>query len=115
MQYLVIGHDAKDENARERRKMARPKHIELGNKLMKNGNFWFGAALTNENGEAIGSALIMNFETYTDLQKWLSIEPYILEKVWENYEIRICSVRDPWLFSQSKEYYDKTGGINEIR
>src|SRR3989344_6698584 len=115
MQFLVIGYDGKDADAPLRRQKARPAHIELGNKLMENGNFWFGAALTDENGELIGSALVMNFETRSDLQKWLNIEPYVVEKVWESYDVKTCSVRDPWLFSQPKEYYEKAGGVDEIK
>src|SRR5579872_604786 len=107
MQFLVLGYDGKDKNTPARRQAARDKHISLGNELMKKGNMWFGAALRDENNNMIGSALFMNFKSRKELQEWLDIEPYVTEKVWETFEVKLCSVRDPWLFSQPKEYYEK--------
>lgn len=37
MQFLVIGKDGKDEDARARRLGARPAHIALGDELVKKG------------------------------------------------------------------------------
>lgn len=77
MQFLVIGKDAKDKNAKARRLAARPAHIALGEKLVKKGNVWFGAALTDEKGEMIGSAFFMNFLSRKELDEYLTIEPYV--------------------------------------
>lgn len=107
MQYLVLGYDGKDKDALARRMAVREKHIALGDELMKKGNMWFGAALRDDEGKMIGSALIMNFKNKEELQKWLDKEPYVTGKVWEKIEIKLCSVRDPWLFSQPQEYYEK--------
>ena len=41
MQFLVIGHDGKDEKAMERRQAVRQAHIDLGDKLLKSGNMWY--------------------------------------------------------------------------
>ena len=106
MQFLVIGYDGKDEEAPARRQAARPQHIALGHELMKNGNMWFGAALTDEDNNMVGSVLFMNFPSRAELKEWLKREPYIKDGVWESYEVKVCSVRDPWLFSQPREYYE---------
>lgn len=108
MQFLVLGYDGKDSDAVARRQAVRSQHIELGNKLMAEGKMWFGAALVDEAGNMVGSALFMNFENRDKLQEWLDVEPYVIGKVWEKTEIKLCSVRDPWLFSQPREYYEKS-------
>jgi len=107
MQFLILGYDGKDKDALGRRQAAREKHIALGNELMKNGNMWFGAALRDEENNMIGSSLFMNFPSRKELDEWLTVEPYITGKVWKTYEVKLCSVRDPWLFSQPREYYEK--------
>jgi uncharacterized protein len=107
MQFLVLGYDGTDSDAQTRRQTFRPQHIALGNELMEQGHMWFGAALRDEDDNMIGSALMMNFKNRDELQKWLDVEPYVTGKVWEKVEIKKCSVRDPWLFSKPKEYYEK--------
>lgn len=108
MQFLVLGYDGKDKEAPARRQAVRTQHIALGSELMEKGNMWFGAALRDDDGNMIGSALFMNFENREKLQEWLDREPYVIGKVWEKIEIKVCSVRDPWLFSQPREYYEKS-------
>lgn len=108
MQFLVLGYDGKDADAPIRRQAVREQHIALGNELMEQGHMWFGAALRDDENNMIGSALFMNFKNRKELQKWLDVEPYVVGKVWEKVEIKPCSVRDPWLFSQPKEYYEKS-------
>ncbi|MBA3723990.1 MAG: hypothetical protein H0W89_03815 [Candidatus Levybacteria bacterium] len=108
MQFLVLGYDGTDKDALARRQAVRDKHIALGSELMEKGTMWFGAALRDDNGNMIGSALFMNFKDREELQKWLDVEPYVTGKVWEKIEIKPCSVRDPWLFSKPREYYDKS-------
>src|SRR5215472_2341548 len=100
MQFLVIGLDGKDEGAVNRRLGARPDHIQLGNDLLKTGNFWYGAALTDENGTMIGSMLLMDFESREALDQWLADEPYVTKGVWKEIQVHSCSVRDPWMFNR---------------
>ena len=45
MQYLIIGKDGTDSEAKERRTKARPDHIAMGDKLVASGNLWYAAAL----------------------------------------------------------------------
>lgn len=107
MQFLVLGYDGTDAQAPTRRLAVRDKHIALGSELMKKGNMWFGAVLKDDAGNMIGSALFMNFEDRKELQEWLDVEPYVTGKVWGKIEIKPCTVRDPWLFSQPRDYYER--------
>jgi uncharacterized protein YciI len=43
--------------------------------------------MLNEEGQMIGSTMIVQFETEAELQSWLDREPYIVEKVWETYQV----------------------------
>ena len=106
MQFLIIGLDGTDTNAKERRFAARSRHIELGEKLRQSGNLWYGAALLNELGEMNGSMYLMDFKDRAELQMWLDEEPYITGDVWRTLEIRPASVRDPWQFSRPQEFFE---------
>ena len=107
MQFLIIGLDGKDKNAMKRRLAVREEHIKLGNKLLKSGNMWYGAAIRDDKGKMIGSALFMDFDSEADLKRWLKKEPYVVGKVWKSIEIHKCSTRDPWKFNRSKEWFEK--------
>lgn len=61
MQFLIIGKDGTDEEAKDRRSASRDAHIALGEELRLSGNMWYGAALWNDNNEMIGSMLVMDF------------------------------------------------------
>ena len=106
MQYLIIGLDGNDSEAINRRLAVRENHIKLGNELFKSGNIWYGAAIRNDEGEMIGSALFMDFDSEEELQQWLDKEPYVVGKVWEKVEIHKCSTRDPWQFNRPKEWFE---------
>lgn len=108
MQFLVIGRDGTDEKAKERRLVARPAHIKLGDELVASGNIWYGAALWDENNEMIGS-IVMDFPSRKELDEWLEKEPYVTEKVWESIEIQKCNVRNPWQFNRQKDIYTQRG------
>lgn len=92
MQFIVTGYDGTDENAMERRLLARPAHIELGNKLREEGKHLYGVALLDEQDRMIGSVLITEFNSREELDEWLQTEPYVTGKVWEKIEVRTCKV-----------------------
>ncbi len=112
MQYLVIGLDGTDENAKNRRLAVRDEHIKLGDELLSSGNMWYGAAIRNDEGDMIGSALFMDFKTEDELHDWLSKEPYVVDNVWASYDIHKCSTRDPWQFNRTKEWFEKREDAN---
>ena len=105
MQFLIIGKDGIDSEAKACRLDARPAHIALGEELRLSGNMWYGAALWNDQNEMIGSMLLMDFPSEKELHDWLDREPYVTKKVWKSIEILKCNVRDPWQFNRPKEFY----------
>jgi uncharacterized protein YciI len=113
MQYLIIGLDGKDKDAIKRRLANRQAHIELGDELLKSGNMWYGAAIRNDGGEMIGSALFMDFDTEEELHAWLDKEPYVVGEVWKSITIHKCSTRDPWQFNKPKEWFEKRAATKE--
>ena len=106
MQFLVIGKDGTDEDAPARRAKARPDHIAMGDKLLASGNLWYGAALTGDEGQMIGSAYMVDFKDENALNEWLAIEPYKVGEVWQDIEILPCNTRDPWQFNRPKEFFE---------
>ena len=86
-QYLIHAFDAKDKNAGSRRLETRSKHLEIIKTLKQAGNFISGGAILNDSGEMIGSNLVLQFETSTELDNYLSKEPYILNKVWKKIKV----------------------------
>jgi uncharacterized protein YciI len=114
MQFLVRGLDGTDKDAMKRRLAVRAEHIALGDKLLASGNMYFGAALRDDEGNMKGSVFIMNFPSEKELQEWLDIEPYVTGGVWKDIEIHKASVRDPWQFSKSKEWYEEHGHDNKL-
>jgi uncharacterized protein len=106
MQFLIVGRDGKDKKAMERRLKARPAHIAMGEKLFAAGNFWYGAALWDDNDQMVGSMYLVDFPSEKELHAWLKVEPYITGKVWKKIEIQKCNVRDPWQFNRSQEWFE---------
>jgi uncharacterized protein len=91
MQFMVLGYDGTDSKAIDRRLKVRADHIALGNKLVESGNMVVGVALL-ENNQMIGSMLIVDFPTREDVDKWLSIEPYVTGDVWQKIEVTPCQI-----------------------
>ena len=87
-QYIITAHDYTDAGAWERRMKVRPIHLEAVKKLRENGNYIMGGAFLNEQGQMIGSVMIMQFETSEELETWKQNEPYINQKIWESFVIK---------------------------
>jgi len=106
MQFLIIGLDGDDPEAKQRRLAARPKHIEMGDALLADGNLWYGAALFGDDGQMNGSMYLIDFESEDKLHEWLSKEPYIIGDVWKTVEVRKANVREPWQFNRPREFFE---------
>lgn len=91
MQYIVIAEDYKKDGLK-RRLAVRGDHIKLGDKLKAEGKVLYGVALLDEKEQMYGSVYIVDFPSKKDLDKWLKIEPYVTEKVWDKIEIKPCKV-----------------------
>jgi len=87
LQFILRGLDGTDETAPLRRKMARPAHLENLIPLKKSENYILGGALLNDDGNMIGSVLILQFKSHSDLDIYLKTEPYVVHNVWEKIEI----------------------------
>lgn len=86
-QFVIIAYDAKDEGASARRMAAREAHTQAMAQARANGNIICGAALLDDAGKMIGSNVIVNYPSRKELDEWLSVEPYVIGRVWENITI----------------------------
>ena len=87
-QYLITAFDNTNENAFDHRTNVRPYHLEGVKKMKENGNFIIGGAILNDDGKMIGSSMILQFEDPQELKNWIDSEPYIQQKVWENFDVK---------------------------
>ena len=88
MQFLLIAYDGTDPEAPRRRLNVREGHLEKISRLKKAGEFLFGGAILDKNGNMIGSMIVYEFPDRNTLDERLKNEPYITEGVWEKVEIR---------------------------
>jgi len=87
-QFLVLAYDATDAEAAARRKAARPAHFEGIKPMVAKGEIVVGAALLNDQGGMVGSAVVTEFPSRAELDAWLAREPYVKEGVWKKIEVR---------------------------
>ena len=83
MHYLITAYDYSDSVARQL--SVRPAH--LANMEKVDGCIITAGGILNEQGQVIGSALVMEFESREKLQAYLDSEPYIKEGVWEKVKV----------------------------
>lgn len=92
MQFLVVAHDGRDEEAMARRLRARPAHM-AGIETMKHaGQALYGAAILDDRDRMIGSTLVVDFPGRAELDAWLAAEPYVVGRVWERIDVHPCRV-----------------------
>ena len=91
MEFVIRALDGDDEAAPARRLAARPAHLEQAKALINDGRVLYAAALLNDNDETVGSLLVCKFSTRDKLDQWLSIEPYVIGKVWQDIDIHPCT------------------------
>jgi uncharacterized protein len=92
MQFLVLGYDGKDDQAPGRRRAARERHLAYVDDLKATGNVLYGAAILDDAGGMIGSAMFVEFPSRGELDAWLAREPYVLGDVWRDISIQPCQV-----------------------
>lgn len=96
MQFIIIAYDYKDRGL-ERRLAVRNQHVAMGDKMKANGNYHMGVALLDDNGNMKGSVMVLEYPSRKELDEYLKIEPYIINKVWEKYEVIFCKVGPTFL------------------
>ncbi|MFA6086995.1 YciI family protein [Mucilaginibacter sp.] len=87
-QYLVTAYDYTDEGALQRRMNVRPHHLDEAKTLKENGNYVLGGAILNENGNMMGSVMVVQFENEEALNAWKQNEPYITQGIWETVDVK---------------------------
>jgi uncharacterized protein YciI len=90
MHFMVTGYDGSDEGAAARRQAARPAHLEYAAKLTAQGQLPYAFALLSDDAEKkmVGSVMILNLPSRTEVDQYLAAEPYVQQKVWVRMEIR---------------------------
>lgn len=88
MQFVVIAYDGEDAQAQDRRSKARPAHIQGAVRMKENGSMLTGGAMLDDHGNMIGSVLVVDFPTRTELDQWLASDPYVTGDVWRRVEVR---------------------------
>lgn len=100
MQFLVIGRDGTDPDAPKRRAGARTAHLALTERKKAEGHHLYAAAILDDAGGMVGSAMVVQCKDREALDKWLEEEPYVKEGVWKDIEVTPCSV--PPIFQTKK-------------
>lgn len=93
-QYVIIGYDGNDAEAPERRKTARPLHLEGAGNLKEKGCYVTGGAILDESGAMRGSVMIVQFEDDEAMKAWLSNDPYVTQGVWKSIEVKSFRVAE---------------------
>jgi uncharacterized protein YciI len=52
------------------------------------GNILVGGAMLSEDGEMIGSMLLVDFPDRAAVDEWLKVDPYVTGDVWREIEVR---------------------------
>ncbi|KAI8338076.1 hypothetical protein BC941DRAFT_502033 [Chlamydoabsidia padenii] len=88
-QFIVTIYDYKDDQALERRMLARPKHLAMAVEAHETGYILCGGAIfdSHENRRMIGSMMICQAHSEEELEQKIANDPYVLGKVWEKWTI----------------------------
>jgi uncharacterized protein len=92
VQFLITGRDGTDQHAFDRRLAAREAHIACSDALLAAGHMLYGVAVLDERDRMIGSVMIADFPTRSDLDAWLESEPYVTSGVWRTVDVTPCRV-----------------------
>ena len=88
MQFLIKAYDGP--NMLEKRMEVRPRHLEGMSRLSE--HIICAGGLLDEEGKMKGLALIMDFDSRSELDIYLASEPYVLENVWQKIEVESMNV-----------------------
>jgi uncharacterized protein YciI len=87
MHFIIIARDYQDPEALARRMAAREAHIALSDDAKRKGQQLYGVAMLNENGHMCGSVMIVDMPSREAVDDWLTMEPYVIGRVWEHIEV----------------------------
>ena len=92
MHFIITGRDGSDAGAFERRMKVREEHMRGVDELVRNKRLLYAAAMLDDAGTMIGSTMIVDFESRTELDRYLETEPYMTGRVWEKIDVMPCKI-----------------------
>ncbi|CAG8558003.1 2655_t:CDS:2 [Acaulospora morrowiae] len=86
---IPLATDFSDPDAFDRRLPVRPRHLDNTKKSKEFGFLLTGGAILadHDKGEMIGSMMVFEAESEEQVREAVEQDPYVIEKVWERYEI----------------------------
>ena len=88
MQFIIMAYDGED--MLDKRMEVRPQHLEGMAKLGK--HVVCAGGLVDEEGNLIGSALVMEFNDRAEVGEYLENEPYVKAGVWQKIKVEQMNV-----------------------
>ena len=82
--FAMITHDVPDP---ERRKETRPDHLRHMDALEASGRVRYGGPLLGENGEVMGSLIILEADSLDDAKATYGRDPYVKHGVFGHYDL----------------------------
>ncbi|CAG8515616.1 14194_t:CDS:2, partial [Acaulospora colombiana] len=86
----IFATDRIDSEAPDRRLSVRPRHLDNAKKAKQSGFVLTGGAILSDHsneGRMIGSVMVFEAESEEQVRKAVEQDPYVIENVWESYEI----------------------------
>lgn len=87
MLFLVIARDGTDAEAPQRRQAVREVHLRGIQETAASGVLQVGGAFLNDQGQMIGSMLLIEAESRQALESYLQTDIYSQAGVWQTFEI----------------------------
>ncbi len=88
MTFVIIANDFRDSEALSRRMQQRPAHVDGIRRMKAEGTFLDGGAMLDEEGRMVGSMILVEFPSRSEVDDWLAADPYVTGKVWEHVTVR---------------------------
>jgi uncharacterized protein YciI len=88
MTFLILAHDFRDPEAPSRRMQQRPAHLDGVRRMKGEGTFLDGGAMLDDEGRVVGSMVVVEFPSRTEVDAWLAADPYVTGQVWEHITVR---------------------------
>ena len=88
MTFLILAQDFSDPDALSRRMQQRPAHIDGVRRMKAEGTFLDGGAMLDQEGRMVGSMILVEFPSLSEVDEWLGRDPYVTGQVWEHITVR---------------------------
>ena len=88
MTFLIVAHDFRDPGAPSRRMQQRPAHMDGVRRMKAEATFLDGGAMLDDQSRMIGSMVLVEFPSRSEVDAWLARDPYVTGRVWEHITVR---------------------------